>query len=427
VSPDAAAGLVALGAGAFVLSTQRAFRPAVPAIAAPIAVAWPHGAPALGAGVVLGALTLGRPRRLPGPAFVLAVAFAVAIAVAGDGGLVRGAAAAVAIAVVTPAYVRSLEELVVAAVSFGLASAGVALGAAVAGVGGVRAELIAVGAAAGLAAAAASGARAVAACDLAGVLLLPSRAGVVAAVVALGGLLVLRRLALVDAMLAAGAIAIAQVAGAPFAHAPWRMLSAFSDSYHRVGAVGAALFASMLLATAWGLPRPFAPGLVAAAVGAAFVPVEAAASVWLFAGLAAAGGSPDGPLRRARDEERLLRQRQALDAERDALREERRALNRRRKALDEREAALASQSRELDVGSPRVPPAEAPEDVLHPEYRHWNLRVLRGLVEARGDEFPDRLDEWRLYLATLEPFAENGVLGPEFDTTVAEVFGPLVA
>src|SRR5439155_8132023 len=277
--------------------------PAGPAIAAPIAVVWPHGAPAVGAGVALGALLLGSPRRLPGPAFLLAVAFAVTIAVAGDGGLVRGGAAALAIAVVTPAYVRTLEEIALAAVAFGLTSAGVALGAVVAGVGGVRAELIAVGAAAGLAAAAGTGARAVAACDLAGVLALPSRAGVVAAAAALLGLLLLRRLALVDAMLAGAAIAIAAIADAPFVHAQWRTVSAYGDTYDRVGAIGLVLFVLMLLATGWGLPRPFAPGLVAAGVGAIFVPIEATAPVWLLAGFAATGNSPDGPLRRARDED----------------------------------------------------------------------------------------------------------------------------
>ena len=420
MTADAVAGFVALAGGALVLSTQRSFGPAVPAIAAPIAVVWPHGAPALGAGVALGALLLGTPKRLPGPAFLLAVAFAVAIAVAGDGGLVRGGAAALAIAVVTPAYVRTLEQIALAAVAFGLASAGVALGAAVAGIGGVRAELIAVGAAAGLAAAAGSGARAVAACDLAGVLALPSRAGVVAAAAALLGLLLLRRLAVVDAMLAGGAIAIAAIAGAPFTHAPWRTLSAFSDTYHRVGTIGVTLFALLLVATAWGLPRPFAPGLVAAAVGAIFVPVEATAPVWLLAGFAATGDSPDGPLRRSRDEERL-------QAARDALRDERRALKRRRKALDEREAALARRERGLAAGPPAPPPEQPPEERLQPGFRHWNLRVLRSLVEARGAEFPDRIEEWRLYLELLEPFTENGVLGPAFDGTIVEVFGPLVA
>jgi hypothetical protein len=31
------------------------------------------------------------------------------------------------------------------------------------------------------------------------------------------------------------------------------------------------------------------------------------------------------------------------------------------------------------------------------------------------------------YLELLEPFAENGVLGPAFDGTIVEGFGPLVA
>jgi hypothetical protein len=419
VSADAVAGFVALGGGAVVLSRHRALSPAVPAVAAPIAVAWPHGAPAVGAGVALGALLLGTPRRVPGPAFLLAIAFAVTIAVAGDGGLVRGGAAAVAIAVATPAYVRTLEDIALAAVAFGLASAGVALGAAVAGVDGIRAELISVGAAAGLAAAG-TGARAVAACDLAGVLVLPSRAGVVAAAAALLGLLLLRRLALVDAMLAGAAIAIAAIAGAPFVDDPWRSVSAFGDAYDRLGPVGVSLFVLLLAATLWGLPRPFAPGVVAAGVGAIFVPVEATASLWLLAGFAAAGDSPDGPLRPARDEQRL-------QAAGDALRDERQALKRRRKALDEREAALARRERGLPSGPPGEPPGKTQEALLQPEFRHWNLRVLRLLVEARAAEFPDRIEEWRLYLALLEPFAENGIVGPEFDATVVEVFGPLVA
>lgn len=48
-------------------------------------------------------------------------------------------------------------------------------------------------------------------------------------------------------------------------------------------------------------------------------------------------------------------------------------------------------------------------------------------MESRAAEFPDRVEEWRVYLDELEPFAENGVLGPAFDTTIAEVFAPLVA
>jgi hypothetical protein len=203
-------------------------------------------------------------------------------------------------------------------------------------------------------------------------------------------------------------------------HAPWRTVNAFGDAYDRLGVAGVTLFVLLLASTLWGLPRPFAPGLVAAGVGAIFVPVEATASVWLLAGFAAAGDSPDGPLRPARDEERL-------QAARDALRDERRALKRRRKALDEREAALARRERGLPAGPPRTPPERPQEEPLQPEFRHWNLRVLRSLVEARGAEFPDRIEEWRLYLGLLEPFAENGVLGPEFDATVVEIFGPLVA
>ncbi len=566
MSPNEVAGFVALGGGALVLTTQRAFNPAVPAIAAPVAVAWPHGAPALGAGVALGALTLARPRRLPGPALLLALALAILIAVTGDGGLVRGDAAAVAIAVVTPAFVRTIEDLLLAGVAFGLASACVALGAAVAGVGGVRADILAVAAAAGLAVSAATGARSIAAADLAGVLALSSKAGLVAAAVAIVGLLVVRRLPSIDAILAAVATGIAWLAGAPFAHAPWRHVSAFTDTYHRLGPAGVALFVLLLGATVWGLPRPYAPGLLAAAAGAIFVPLEATAPLWLLAGLAASSSSPEGPLYGAAEERRLLERAGELEAKRQALAEEQRRLGRRRQALDEREAELAGReppvsrpappspdderrdgelaarereleerartlgelaerlrrrdeelaareravlepaepeddaelvarereleerartlgelaqelrrrdeelaARERDAAEP-AEPEEAPEEpqrepvvpeaapppppppepepepepepvpvpaaeipspaadaVLQPELRHWNFAALGRLVEERAAEFPDRVEEWRIYLDTLEPYVEAGILPPAFDETVLDVFGPLVA
>ena len=503
MSADEIAGFVGLGGGALVLTTNRGLNPAVPAIAAPIAVVWPHGAPALGAGVVLGALTLARPRRLPGPALLVALALAILIAVAGDGGLVRGGAAAVAIAVVTPAFVRTVEDLVLAGAAFGLASAGVALGAAVAGVGGVRADILAVAAAAGLAASAGAGARSIAAADLAGVLFLPSKAGLIAAAVAIVGLLVVRRLPSIDAILAAVATAIAWVAGAPFAHADLRHLNAFTDTYHRVGGFGVVLFVLLLGATVWGLPRPFAPGLLAAAAGAVFVPLEATAPLWLLAGFAASSSSPEGPLRLALDEQRLLRREAELEAERQALAEEQRRLRRRRQALDEREAELAvreparhvSEQQPLPSPPPTPPPAPqtAPDRVPEPEpvvpkaaewevpkrEEHWaepvpppepepvpaappvpepeavpepepvpepvpgpmaqsqeeialfhayrNVGVLRRLIAERGTEFPDRMEEWGIYLDTLEPYAEDGNLPPRFEGVIDDVFGPLLA
>jgi hypothetical protein len=431
LSPDEVAGFVGLGAGAVVLTTHRGLNPAVPAIAAPIAVAWPHGAPALGAGVVLGALTLARPHRLPGPALLFALALAIVIAVTGDGGLVRGGAAAVAIAVVTPAFVRTIEDLVLACTAFGLTAAVVALGAAVAGVGGVRADILAVAAAAGLAGSAGAGARSIAAADLAGVLALPSKSGLIAAAVAIVGVLVVRRLPSIDAILAALATAIAWLAGAPFAHAHLRHMNAFTDTYHRLGSVGVVLFVLLLGTTVWGLPRPFAPGLLAAAAGAVFVPLEATAPLWLLAGFAASSSSPEGPLRLARDEQRLVRRELELEAERQALAE---------LALDEREAQLAAGAPAPAADAP-PPPRPEPEPVLAPAsaaeaaldptrglfYAYCDLAALRRLVAERGAEFPDRLDEWVIYLETLEPYAENGILPIRFEQVVEDVFGPLLA
>ena len=64
---------------------------------------------------------------------------------------------------------------------------------------------------------------------------------------------------------------------------------------------------------------------------------------------------------------------------------------------------------------------------FQPQLRHWTFSVLTELVEARAAEFPDRIDEWRIYLETLAPYVEDGILSPAFDSTVLDVFGPLVA
>jgi hypothetical protein len=188
------------------------------------------------------------------------------------------------------------------------------------------------------------------------------------------------------------------------------------------------LFVLLLATTVWGLPRPFAPGLLAAAAGAVFVPLEATAPLWLLAGFAASSSSPEGPLRTALEEQRLRRREAELEAERQALAEEQRRLRRRREALDEREAKLAG--REAPPETPGSPPPFQPpperEPVPEPVGR-WNIGVLQRLVEERGAEFPDRLQEWEVYLHSLEPHAEAGILPPRFDAVIEDVFGPLVA
>ena len=57
----------------------------------------------------------------------------------------------------------------------------------------------------------------------------------------------------------------------------------------------------------------------------------------------------------------------------------------------------------------------------------WNLHALEELVAEHGAEFPDRVEEWSFYLASLHDFAApGGDLPPSFDALVDEVFGDLL-
>jgi hypothetical protein len=338
------AAMLALALGVVVVAAARPFAPAIPAIAAPAAVAWPHGAPAIGAGVLIAATALARPLPRPRLAIGAVLALGAWIGIAGDHGLVRGAAACVAVAVAAPVCIRSGRDFRLAAGAFGLTAAAVALGAAALGVTGARADILAVSAALGLAASAGVGMRSIAAADLAGVLVLPSRAGLIAAAVALVALLVARRLTPPDGLAAAVATGVAWLAGAPvaraaFVHGSWARSSGYLDAYHRLGVVGFALFALLLLAALAGLPRMLMPAALAAGAGAVLVPLEATAPVWLLAGLAAAGASYHRSV--ASDREQALgRRERELEAEQAALVDAQRRMSNRRAALDDRETEL---------------------------------------------------------------------------------------
>jgi capsular polysaccharide biosynthesis protein len=72
---------------------------------------------------------------------------------------------------------------------------------------------------------------------------------------------------------------------------------------------------------------------------------------------------------------------------------------------------------------PRPPPVPVPDDVGGA----WTLPRLERLVAERGDEFPDRVEEWRAYLFFLRDHATpEGRLAPSFDALVAEVFEELL-
>jgi hypothetical protein len=389
------------------------------------------------AGALL-ALAAARPLAAVVPG--LAVPLAVATIGVHGGSFWRGGLAAAAIAVATPLLVRTRDAVPVAAVGLAFGTAAVGLGEAVARTTGRDADLFALLAALGLGLAGLAGAKAVAVANLAALLALPSKGGLIAGGIVILALLARKRLDGVDASAAALAVAVAWLLGAPFARAAlWHG----SGGWHAAGVAGEALL-----------------GL---ALGASLVlgrrlPADAA------------------------------------EAERDAmLREEQRRLDLRRRALDEREAALARREGlpEAAVPAPAPeplqpseplpeppPPAPEPEPVpepppplpppeperepepepeperepepepepvpeppppppppepvpiqptptpaeLQPVSGRYSIPALRQLVRAKAAEHPDRVEEWEIYLDTLEPYAEGGILPDSFEFTILDIF-----
>ena len=127
--------------------------------------------------------------------------------------------------------------------------------------------------------------------------MLPSPVGLVAAGVALAALIAVDTLTVADGAAAAVAAGLAWVLGAPVSkgvlpHGVWTTVSGYADTYHRLGTAGLVLFALLLVAIAFTLPRRQLPAVLAVAAGAALAPLEATAPLWLLAGLAS-------PIRRA--------------------------------------------------------------------------------------------------------------------------------
>jgi hypothetical protein len=55
------------------------------------------------------------------------------------------------------------------------------------------------------------------------------------------------------------------------------------------------------------------------------------------------------------------------------------------------------------------------------------VSALAALVERFAPDFPDRVDEWRMYLAYLQDYADpDGTLPSSFDGLVSDVYGPLL-
>jgi capsular polysaccharide biosynthesis protein len=74
-------------------------------------------------------------------------------------------------------------------------------------------------------------------------------------------------------------------------------------------------------------------------------------------------------------------------------------------------------------------PAFAPPDGSFDEDATgaWNLLVLERLVNDRGEEFPDKRDEWISYLYLLREYAEpDGTVPSSFDWLIQDTFAELV-
>ncbi len=57
----------------------------------------------------------------------------------------------------------------------------------------------------------------------------------------------------------------------------------------------------------------------------------------------------------------------------------------------------------------------------------WNLFALQRLVDERGGEHPDRLEEWASYLYFLREYAKpDGAVPASFDWLIEETFTELV-
>ena len=63
---------------------------------------------------------------------------------------------------------------------------------------------------------------------------------------------------------------------------------------------------------------------------------------------------------------------------------------------------------------------------LRPRPGEWDLSVLAERIEARAADFPDRADEWRMYLELLHGHARDAILPPGFDELVQDVYAPLL-
>jgi capsular polysaccharide biosynthesis protein len=93
------------------------------------------------------------------------------------------------------------------------------------------------------------------------------------------------------------------------------------------------------------------------------------------------------------------------------------------------EPAPAPEPAPIPLLAAAPPPPEPPQPLPGEEQTGaWNLMVLERLVNDRGEEFPDRREEWSSYLYFLREYAEpDGTVPSSFDWLIQETFSELVA
>jgi hypothetical protein len=60
------------------------------------------------------------------------------------------------------------------------------------------------------------------------------------------------------------------------------------------------------------------------------------------------------------------------------------------------------------------------------ERGRWSVSALADAVEAAAAEHPDRIEDWRAYIAVLRSQADGDLLPYAFDSVVREVFAPIL-
>ena len=60
------------------------------------------------------------------------------------------------------------------------------------------------------------------------------------------------------------------------------------------------------------------------------------------------------------------------------------------------------------------------------ERGRWRVSALAAAVEAAAAEHPDRIEDWRAYIAVLRTLADDDLLPYALDGVVREVFAPIL-